>query len=58
MEGVQIFNGINVTDGYTDGYKVGSFINIDKNIVGGRIFSAVNYADELDGLDIGFVKRI
>ena len=56
MEGVQVFNGINVTGGYTDGYKVMNFVNSDKNVRGGRIVAFVNYTDELDGLDIGFVN--
>ena len=58
MEGVQVFNGINVTGGYTDGYKVMTFVNNDKNVRGGRIVAFVNYADELDGLDIGCCKYI
>jgi hypothetical protein len=56
MEGVQVFNGINVTDGYTDGYKIINFVNIDKDIRGGRIIATVNYADELDGFDLGAVN--
>lgn len=54
--GFRALNFVNYTQGRTRGYSVFSTINVEKHVVGGRFLSLLNYADKLNGVDLGAVN--
>ena len=56
----QTFNGLqlggisNITQGMERGLQLSGFLNVSSDMMRGRQFGAVNYADSLDGTQIGF----